>query len=69
MDLVIMPTGEVRCIYAEVIDLHQLGSLTIRRASYVEPTADDRWQRRPLAADRVARSPRAATARGGLARA
>ena len=39
MDLVIMPTGEVRCVYDEAIDLHQLGALDIRRASHVEPTA------------------------------
>ncbi len=43
MDLVIMPTGEVRCVYDEKIDLHQIGSLSIRRASHVEPTADGRW--------------------------
>jgi hypothetical protein len=43
MDLVVMATGEVRCIYAETINLHQIGSLTIRRASHVEPTADGRW--------------------------
>ena len=44
MDLVVMPTGEVRCIYDETIDLHQIGLLDIRRASHVEPTADGRWQ-------------------------
>jgi hypothetical protein len=43
MDLVVMATGEVRCIYAETIDLYQIGSLIIRRASHVEPTADGRW--------------------------
>ena len=43
MELVITPTGEVRCVYDEKIDLHQLGPLTIERASHVEPTADGRW--------------------------
>ena len=43
MDLVIMPGGEVRCVYGEDIDLHQLGTLNIQRASHVEPTADGRW--------------------------
>ncbi len=44
MDLVITPVGEVRCLYDEQIDLHVLGSLTIHRASRVEPTPDGRWQ-------------------------
>ncbi len=43
MDLVIDPKGEVRCIYAEVIDLHQLGHLQIERASHVEPDAEGLW--------------------------
>ena len=43
MELVITPTGEVRCVYDETIDLHQLGPLTIARASHVEPTVDGRW--------------------------
>ncbi len=43
MQLVILPTGEIRCIYAEVIDLARLGQLAIRRASHVEPDANGRW--------------------------
>jgi len=43
MDLVISPVGDIRCIYGEAIDLHSLGTLTIRRASHVEPTPDGRW--------------------------
>jgi hypothetical protein len=43
MDLVISPAGQVRCIYNEAIDLHEIGELFIRRASHVEPTADGRW--------------------------
>jgi hypothetical protein len=43
MHLVVTPQGEARCIYSEEIDLRTLGSLTIRRASHVEPSADGRW--------------------------
>ena len=43
MDLVIAPGGQVRCIYDEVIDLHQLGTLSISRASQVEPDAQGHW--------------------------
>jgi len=43
MDLIILPSGEVRCVYDESIDLRQLGTLAIRRASHVEPTSDGRW--------------------------
>ena len=43
MQLVILPSGAVRCIYAEEIDLATLGSPAITRASHVEPTSDGRW--------------------------
>jgi hypothetical protein len=43
MDLVIMPGGDVRCVYGEEINLHELGLLEIRRASHVEPTANGQW--------------------------
>lgn len=43
MQLVISPGGEVRCVYAESIDLRRLGPLSIRRASHVEPSTDGRW--------------------------
>jgi len=43
MELVIQPDGTVRTIYDETIDLTALGTLVIRRASHVEPTADGRW--------------------------
>ena len=43
MDLIIAPGGSVRCIYGEAIDLHVLGSPSIRRASHVEPSEDGRW--------------------------
>jgi hypothetical protein len=43
MDLVITSTGEVRCIYAETIDLSALGRPVVRRASHVELDANGRW--------------------------
>jgi hypothetical protein len=43
MDLVISRTGQVRCIYAEAINLAALGPSVMRRASHVEPDAEGRW--------------------------
>jgi hypothetical protein len=43
MDLIIAPDGTACCLYAEELDLSQLGRLTITRASHVEPTEDGHW--------------------------
>ena len=43
MQLVITPKGTARCVYGEEIDLHVLGSLTVARASHVEPDQPGRW--------------------------
>ncbi len=43
MQLVVMPDGEAKCVYAEVIDLAALGGVTISRGSHVEPTPDGHW--------------------------
>jgi len=43
MILTIDPGGVVRCIYEETIDLSVLGTLTISRASHVEPDGAGRW--------------------------
>jgi len=43
MEIVVATTGELRCVYSEAINLHELGQLSIRRASHVEPTPDGRW--------------------------
>ncbi|SIO11130.1 hypothetical protein SAMN05444166_2504 [Singulisphaera sp. GP187] len=43
MQLVVTTSGEVRCLYTEVIDLMTLGSPTITRASHVEPDSEGRW--------------------------
>jgi len=43
MELWIDAQGRVSCLYGEAIDLQQLGFLTIRRASHVEPDVDGKW--------------------------
>jgi hypothetical protein len=43
MELVIECSGQARCIYSEEIDLAQLGELSIRRGSHVEPDKQGRW--------------------------
>jgi hypothetical protein len=41
--LVVDAKGSVHCLYAEVIDLGSLGSVSIRRASHVEPDEQGQW--------------------------
>ena len=43
MELIIETGGNLRCIYAEAIDLHSLGQPKITRASHVEPDSTGRW--------------------------
>jgi len=43
MQLLILPSGQVRCVYAEAIDLAVFGRVTIRRGSRVEPDAQGQW--------------------------
>ena len=43
MQLVIDPTGDVRCVYDEALPLADFGRLTIQRGSHVEPTAVGHW--------------------------
>ena len=43
MHLVIEPAGNVRAIYAELLDLATLGLPSIRRGSHVEPDDDGFW--------------------------
>jgi hypothetical protein len=40
---IITPEGDIRCLYAEAVDLTSLGSLSIRRASHVEPDDGGQW--------------------------
>jgi hypothetical protein len=41
--LVVLPAGQVHCIYGEAIDLAQLGRVQIARGSHVEPDATGQW--------------------------
>ena len=43
MQLVVTPTGHVRCVYTEVLDLTTLGQLSISRGSQVEPNEAGQW--------------------------
>jgi hypothetical protein len=43
VELIVRSGGSVACIYDEAIDLAALGSLSIRRASYVEPCSSGLW--------------------------
>ena len=43
MELVVEPSGATRCIYDELIDLHQLGAVDVKRGSHVEPNEEGRW--------------------------
>ena len=43
MELLMTPTGECRFVYDELLDLHDLGALTIQRASHVEPNTMGQW--------------------------
>jgi len=43
MELVVGADGVARCIYAEALDLRELGQLQITRASHVEPDAEGYW--------------------------
>ena len=43
MQLIVNPCGTVRCVYAETIDLAELGRLTISRGSHVEPDEAGCW--------------------------
>jgi hypothetical protein len=43
MHLHISPVGQIRCIYNEAISLQELGSVSIQRASHVEPDAAGNW--------------------------
>jgi hypothetical protein len=43
MELVVDAGGSVRCIYDEALDLREIGTLKITRASHVEPDRDGYW--------------------------
>ncbi len=43
MELVVDVDGVARCIYDEALDLREIGTLKITRASHVEPDAEGFW--------------------------
>ena len=43
MELIIETTGNAHCVYDETLDLTALGSVSIRRASHVEPNEQGQW--------------------------
>ena len=43
MELVVAADGVARCIYDEALDLREIGTLKITRASHVEPDAEGFW--------------------------
>ena len=43
MELVVAADGVARCIYNEALDLREIGTLKITRASHVEPDAEGFW--------------------------
>ena len=43
MELVVGADGMARCIYDEALDLREIGTLKITRASHVEPDAEGYW--------------------------
>ena len=43
MELLIRSGGIIHCVYSEDIELAQLGTLAIRRASHVEPDGEGSW--------------------------
>jgi len=44
MELIVQAGGTIHCLYDETLDLSQLGQISIRRASHVEPTNQGQWQ-------------------------
>jgi hypothetical protein len=43
MQMVVTPTGQIQCLYEELIELNAMGTLSIQRASYVEPDEQGLW--------------------------
>jgi hypothetical protein len=43
MDVLVLPDGTIKAIYAEDIDFRELGEPLITRASHVEADCQNRW--------------------------
>jgi len=44
MELIVHVDGSLHCLYDETLDLSQIGPVSIRRASHVEPTHQGQWR-------------------------
>jgi len=43
MEIRIKPSGTAMCIYSDALPLSQIGKLSIKRASHVEPNSVGQW--------------------------
>ena len=43
MELVVAADGVAWCVYNEALDLREIGTLKITRASHVDPNAEGYW--------------------------
>jgi len=41
--VVIRPSGQVRTVFDDSLDLRSVGRISIKRGSYVEPNSDGKW--------------------------
>ena len=41
--MLVAPSGSVRCVYTELLDLTKIGRLAISRGSHLEPDDAGRW--------------------------
>jgi hypothetical protein len=62
--LIVDAHGGVRCLYSESVDLPSLGSLSIQRASHVEPDEHGDWwaDMAPMHGPKLGPFPRRSTA-------
>lgn len=44
MKVLITPSGKIRAVYSDQIELRDLGPCEIRRAASVEPTSNGMWE-------------------------
>lgn len=62
MELRIQPDGQITTLYDETLDLAALGTVTIRRASHVEPDAHGQWWAQIIDGPRLGPFPRRSAA-------
>ena len=64
LELYVDSSGQIRCLYSEAIDLSVLGTLSVIRASHVEPDANGNWwaDQAPVHGPKLGPYPRRSTA-------